>query len=57
LLIDAIDCPAMVKNSTEYIVHQNECPITQKNILLMLSNSQHAQMKTAPRNPNAARRQ
>ena len=38
------------------IVHYNECPITQKNILLMLSNLQYAQMKVALRNLNAARR-
>jgi len=47
----------MVKNSTEYTAHQNERPITQKNITSMSPNPQHAQMKAALRNLNAERRQ
>ena len=47
LFIDAIDCLAIIKNFIEYIIHYNECPITQQNILLMLLNLQCAQMKVA----------
>ena len=35
---DDYDCLAVIKNFIEYIVHSNEWPITQKNILLMLLN-------------------